>query len=103
MMTPDDVTWVSNLPTDFMRHGSCVGMDTNLFFPIKGESNKEALEACNGRPDQPGRQGRPPCPVRQECLEYALSLPSLSIGIWGGTSQRERRRLRMEPTPVRYR
>lgn len=102
-MTPDSITWVSDLPTDFMAHGACQGMDTNLFFPVKGESNKEAMEACNGRPDQPGRQGRPPCPVRQECLEYALSLPSLSIGIWGGTSQKERRGLRLQPVPVRWR
>lgn len=92
--------WYTELPTSFMRHGNCQGMDTNLFFPYKGESAKEALSACNGTDRQPE------CPVKSQCLEYALSLPSLCVGIWGGTSQKERRRLRADktpPQPIRWR
>jgi WhiB family redox-sensing transcriptional regulator len=33
------------------------------------------------------------CPVRRDCLAYALSAPEL-VGIWAGTDERERRRMR---------
>ena len=33
------------------------------------------------------------CPVQRECLDYALAHPTL-VGCWGGTTERERRRLR---------
>lgn len=36
------------------------------------------------------------CPVREPCLEYALELPEReTMGVWGGTSERERRKIRM--------
>ena len=35
------------------------------------------------------------CPVRAECLAYAMAEPDL-VGTWGGTSERERRALRRE-------
>ncbi len=92
----DEPIWHNTLPTDFMRDGACAGMDTNVFFPMKGQSQKEAMETCNGRPAERGVAAKPGCPVRQQCLEYALSLPYGCIGIWGGTSQRERRQLRFE-------
>jgi len=115
-MMLDEPTWHTDLPTDFMAKGACHGMDTNLFFPIKGESNKLAMEACNGRASTPGRVGRPPCEVREQCLAYVLSLPSNVGGVWGGTTQKQRRGLRYEAdkqnrvtqglpegTPVRWR
>lgn len=87
--------WYTSLSPDFMRHGNCQGMDTNLFFPYKGESAREALLACNGD------ETHPECPVKAECLDYALSLPTFCVGIWGGTQQKERRRIRAA-TPVRF-
>lgn len=92
--------WFTDHPTSFMRRGNCQGMDTNLFFPHKGESSAEALKACNGT------HYRQPCPVKTECLQYALSLPVLCVGVWGGTTPKDRRRIRSAtalPQPVRFR
>jgi WhiB family redox-sensing transcriptional regulator len=55
------------------------------FFPARGESAREAKAVC----------GR--CPVRTDCLEYALQWEPL-CGVWGGLSERERRQLRRERT-----
>jgi WhiB family redox-sensing transcriptional regulator len=60
---------------------SCLGCDPELFYPGRGESCREAKAVCAG------------CPVRVECLEYALETGE-KLGIWGGASERERRRLR---------
>ena len=62
------------------QHGACRGADPNLFFPKRGDSVKEAKAVCAR------------CPVRAECLEYALENHE-SMGIWGGLSGRERRQL----------
>jgi WhiB family redox-sensing transcriptional regulator len=97
--------WMTPIDTSFMRRGNCVDMDTNLFFPYKGESQKQAIQTCLGRPPSKGLKAIDPCPVREECLNYALNLPATLVGVWGGTSQKERRRLRSEtasPQPVRY-
>ena len=53
----------------------------DIFFPGRGESSAPAKAICAG------------CPVRAECLDYALSHGE-RVGIWGGTSERERRRMR---------
>ena len=60
---------------------NCLGVDPDLFFPERGASTREAKEVCRG------------CVVREACLEYALSNGE-KFGIWGGMSERERRRLR---------
>ena len=59
----------------------CAQTDPEAFFPEKGGSTREAKRICSG------------CEVRAECLEYALSNDE-RFGIWGGLSERERRRLR---------
>lgn len=59
----------------------CIGMDFDLFFPARGASTFEAKAVCEG------------CAVRAECLEFALETDQ-KFGIWGGTSERERRRMR---------
>jgi WhiB family transcriptional regulator, redox-sensing transcriptional regulator len=59
----------------------CAQTDPEAFFPEKGGSTREAKKICVQ------------CPVRAECLEYALSNDE-RFGIWGGLSERERRRLR---------
>ena len=58
-----------------------MGVDPDLFFPERGASTREAKEVCRG------------CVVREDCLEYALANGE-KFGIWGGLSERERRRLR---------
>ena len=74
---PDDAerTWQDK--------ANCLGVDPDLFFPERGASTKEAKEVCRG------------CVVRAECLEYALANGE-KFGIWGGMSERERRRLRRQ-------
>jgi WhiB family redox-sensing transcriptional regulator len=66
---------------DWRKHGNCLGVDPDLFFPERGASTREAKAVCQG------------CAVRDECLEHALSRPE-KFGIWGGLSERERRRIR---------
>jgi ParB/RepB/Spo0J family partition protein len=61
----------------------CAQTDPEAFFPEKGGSTREAKKVCRG------------CEVRGECLEYALEHGE-RFGIWGGMSERERRRLNRE-------
>ncbi len=93
--------WFTDVSNEFMRHGNCVGMDVNLFFPYKGASVREALHACNGAPATKDSEAKPVCPVRDQCLEYAMSLPQLCVGVWGGTSQKQRRIMRAEAEKAR--
>jgi len=59
----------------------CAQTDPEAFFPEKGGSTRDAKKVCGG------------CNVRSQCLEYALANDE-RFGIWGGLSERERRRLR---------
>ena len=61
----------------------CAQTDPEAFFPEKGGSTREAKKVCRG------------CEVRVECLEYALEHDE-RFGIWGGLSERERRRMKRE-------
>ncbi|WP_081416543.1 WhiB family transcriptional regulator [Arthrobacter castelli] len=59
----------------------CAQTDPEAFFPEKGGSTRDAKKVCGA------------CNVQSECLEYALANDE-RFGIWGGMSERERRRLR---------
>lgn len=59
----------------------CSQTDPEAFFPEKGGSTREAKRVCEG------------CEVRSQCLDYALANDE-RFGIWGGLSERERRKLR---------
>ncbi|WP_407923950.1 WhiB family transcriptional regulator [Corynebacterium comes] len=61
----------------------CAQTDPEAFFPEKGGSTREAKRICMA------------CPVRDDCLEYALEHDE-RFGIWGGLSDRERRRLKKQ-------
>jgi WhiB family redox-sensing transcriptional regulator len=67
----------------WQERANCLGVDPDLFFPERGASTREAKSVCRG------------CEVRLECLEYALGHGE-KFGIWGGLSERERRRVRRE-------
>src|SRR5258705_13711775 len=67
----------------WQERANCLGVDPDLFFPERGASTKEAKGVCGG------------CEVRTECLEYALRHGE-KFGIWGGMSERERRRIRRQ-------
>src|ERR1019366_4223548 len=64
---------------EWQRYGACHGEYVETFIPGLGGNFTRARELC----------GR--CPVRQECLVTALADPEV-VGLWGGTSQRERRK-----------
>lgn len=59
----------------------CAQTDPEEFFPEKGGSTRQAKQICAR------------CDVRAECLETALATDE-HYGIWGGLSERERRRLK---------
>ena len=65
----------------WQSRANCMGVDPDLFFPERGASTREAKAVCRG------------CVVREECLEYAIANGE-KFGIWGGMSERERRRVR---------
>ncbi len=66
---------------DWQERALCAQTDPEAFFPEKGGSTREAKRICAG------------CEVRAECLEFALAHDE-RFGIWGGLSERERRRLK---------
>jgi WhiB family redox-sensing transcriptional regulator len=77
-------------PLDWQGKARCTEVDPEIFFPERGGSSRAARAVCAD------------CEVRLECLEYALNNKE-QFGIWGGTSERERRRLRKERTLRRLR
>lgn len=62
---------------------NCKGANADLFFPERGASTRTAKAICRE------------CQVRPECLEFAITTGE-KFGIWGGMSERERRRVRRE-------
>jgi WhiB family redox-sensing transcriptional regulator len=61
----------------------CRQVDPDLWFPEKGGSTRDPKAICAD------------CPIRPECLEYALEKDE-RFGVWGGMSERERRRIKRE-------
>jgi WhiB family redox-sensing transcriptional regulator len=68
------------MSTEWMAQGKCRDLDPAVFFPSDGLGVQEAQRICAD------------CPVTEECLEYALA-NRIDHGVWGGRSERERRRL----------
>jgi WhiB family redox-sensing transcriptional regulator len=68
-------------PLAWQTDALCAQTDPEAFFPEKGGSTRDAKKICTT------------CEVRAQCLEYALANDE-RFGIWGGLSERERRRLR---------
>jgi WhiB family transcriptional regulator, redox-sensing transcriptional regulator len=77
---PHAVTW-----WDF---AACLGTDTDSFFPAKGQPSGAAKRLCAR------------CPVRAQCLEYALDYESTHLGaphgVWGGKSPQQRRKILLD-------
>ncbi|MCA9308742.1 WhiB family transcriptional regulator [Candidatus Saccharibacteria bacterium] len=63
-----------------MKHAACRGLASQVFHPEDGVGVSAASEVCKQ------------CPVREDCLDYAIAL-HIDHGVWGGTSERERRRI----------
>jgi WhiB family transcriptional regulator, redox-sensing transcriptional regulator len=64
----------------WMAEGLCRNYPPAAFFPSDGVGVDRARKICGG------------CPVADTCLEYALD-NRIDHGVWGGTSERERRRI----------
>ncbi len=67
---------------DWQRSAACRGEPNSVFF------TKD-----NPKADHPAQAICDDCPVRQECRDFAMADPSLT-GVWGGTTERDRKRLR---------
>lgn len=86
-MTVVDIrTWLDR--PEWMEHAACRGVDPDLFFPARGEDQDAVKAICAA------------CPVRFDCLDYAM-VNSEKFGVWGGLSEKQRRALRRHgrPTP----
>ncbi|APX32447.1 transcription factor WhiB [Brachybacterium sp. P6-10-X1] len=77
------ISWqdVEDVEMSWQERALCAQTDPEAFFPEKGGSTREAKKVCVS------------CEVRAECLEYALENDE-RFGIWGGLSERERRKLK---------
>lgn len=78
-------------PEPWRAQAACRGVNPDVFFPDKGQSVARARAICAR------------CPVRDACLEYALAAGSnhVDVGVWGGTTTRERRQIRNARRPGR--
>jgi WhiB family redox-sensing transcriptional regulator len=72
-------------PLAWQTDALCAQTDPEAFFPEKGGSTRDAKKICTT------------CEVKAQCLDYALANDE-RFGIWGGLSERERRRLRRART-----
>ncbi|TFB91065.1 MULTISPECIES: WhiB family transcriptional regulator [Cryobacterium] len=68
-------------PLSWQSDSLCAQTDPEAFFPEKGGSTRDAKKICSS------------CEVKTQCLQYALANDE-RFGIWGGLSERERRKLR---------
>jgi WhiB family transcriptional regulator, redox-sensing transcriptional regulator len=62
------------------QRAACRGVDPDIFYPVSEEDAEEAKAICEA------------CSVREACLEYALAHRERD-GVWGGATERERRRM----------
>jgi WhiB family redox-sensing transcriptional regulator len=73
-----------------MKQGACRGLDPELFFPLT-EFGQGAAQAALAK--SVCRR----CPVQMQCLAWSLETGQ-EFGVWGGTTESERRALRREAT-----
>lgn len=74
-------------PPEWTERAVCAQTDPELFFPEKGGTTAPAKRVCQG------------CEVQAECLAYALDNGE-RFGIWGGKSERERRKMAERKRPT---
>ncbi len=75
------------VPEDWTEQALCAQVDPEAFFPEKGGTTNPAKRICAR------------CPVLANCLAYALE-NKIHFGVWGGLSERERRRIQPAETVV---
>jgi WhiB family redox-sensing transcriptional regulator len=72
---------------EWVQSAVCGQVDPEIFYPPRGDSCRDAKRVCLS------------CPVRVECLRWALDSCE-EHGVWGGKSERERRALRRQERQV---
>jgi WhiB family transcriptional regulator, redox-sensing transcriptional regulator len=79
----EDLTTIDDLfgRPDWQRYGACRGEDIESFIPNRGGTFSTARDLCRE------------CSVRLECLDFAMADDEI-VGMWGGTTERERREMR---------
>lgn len=70
-------------PYEWQDDALCAQVGTEMFFPEKDGSTKDAKQICAQ------------CPVREQCLAYAIE-NNERFGIWGGVSERELHRMKKQ-------
>ena len=87
-----------NVDRSWMEKAVCRGIHPNFFHSEFGDfhTQKGALAICNGVKATRKTLGVDPCPVRDQCLEYAMSLPARTDthGVYGGKTHKQRVNLR---------
>lgn len=85
---PSNARWIEpadSLPVferpAWQARARCRGMPPAMWFPEQGEPTSPIKAICAG------------CPVRRECLDYAVTTNQIH-GTWGGLSERQRQRMR---------
>ena len=78
--TPVDLLVLDLVERPWAAYASCRDADPEQFFSSVEADVADAVKICRG------------CPVREECLDWALET-RVRYGIWGGTTERERRRM----------
>lgn len=86
---------LADADNDWRDQSACRDTDPDLFFPV-GTTGPAIEQIDNAKSvcDQ--------CEVRQPCLDFALT-SNQDSGIWGGTSEEERRKLRRQWLAARRR
>lgn len=75
-------TAASAVSSTWQARAACRGLDPEMFFPAPGESPAAAKAVCAT------------CPVRTQCATAATFDRAERHGVWGGLTERDRRRLR---------
>ena len=71
------------METTWMSKGNCANRNPKIFFPSDGIGVVKAKSICAT------------CPVQEACLEHALT-HRIDHGVWGGCSERQRRKIRKQ-------
>ena len=71
---------MTTITTSWRDRAACRGLDPEIFYPVSDDEADVAKSICAE------------CPVREACLEYALANCERD-GVWGGATERERRRM----------
>jgi WhiB family transcriptional regulator, redox-sensing transcriptional regulator len=71
---------IQQVNLSWRQSAACRGVDPEIFYPASEEESLEAKSVCGD------------CAVREACLEFALGSRERD-GVWGGATERERRRM----------